>query len=237
VSREGLPEGRAIRLLLLDVGNTLAFLDVDAVADVVRTEGHPVDAAILRAAEGRAKRRYEALMASGISHEEGWGLYLATLLEEAGLDPGVARAMIAPLRREHDVFNLWRSVPEGLGAALDRIRAHGVRVAIVSNSEGRLPELLERIGLAHHFERIVDSHHEGVRKPDPEIFLRALARLGASAHETIYLGDIPGVDVAGANAAGIAAVLVDPYEFYPHHPGERVTSVAAWIEGYLANVG
>lgn len=226
-----------IRVLLLDVGNTIAFLDVGAVADVVRAEGHEVDPAVLRKVEGRAKRRYEMLLAGGVSHEEGWGLYLATLLEEGGLSADDARAMIAPLRRAHDRLNLWRSVPADLSPALDRIRAAGVRVAIVSNSEGRLPELLEHTGVAHHFERIVDSHHEGVRKPDPEIFRRALERLGIRSDETIYLGDIPGVDVEGANAAGIAAVLVDPYDFYPDFRGERVPSVAAWIDRALAPSG
>lgn len=225
---------RQLRLLLLDVGNTVAFLDVGAVADVVRGEGHAIDADVLAKVEGRAKRRYEELMARGVSHEEGWGLYLVTLLEEGGLELSVARAMIAPLRRAHDDFNLWRRVPEGLGDAIDRIRERGVRVAIVSNSEGRLPELLERVGLTRHFETIVDSHHEGVRKPDPEIFRRALARLGVAAEDAIYLGDIPGVDVVGANAAGIRAVLIDPLGFYPDHEGESARSVAAWIDAYLA---
>lgn len=223
----------AIELLLLDVGNTLAFLDMHAVAAVARAEGRAVDAEVLARAEGRAKRRYEQQLAHGVSHEEGWGLYLATLLEEDGVDPAAARALIAPLRRAHDVFNLWRRVPEGLDAALDRIRARGMRVAIVSNSEGRLPELLERLGLARHFESIVDSHFEGVRKPDPEIFRRALARADVPAERAIYLGDIPGVDVVGANAAGIRAVLVDPFDFYPHHEGERVRSVVEWIDAYL----
>lgn len=223
-----------IRVLLLDVGNTVAFLDLGAIAHVVRAEGHDVDPLVLREVEGRAKRRYEALLAEGVSHEEGWGAYLATLLEEGGLDRPTARAMLAPLRREHERFNLWRRVPEGLDAALDRIRARGVRVAVVSNSEGRLPELLERVGIARHFEAIVDSHHEGVRKPDPEIFRRALARLEVRPADAVYLGDIPDVDVVGANGAGIAAVLVDPCDFYPRHPGERVRSVAEWIDRHLA---
>ncbi|AKF09823.1 HAD family hydrolase [Sandaracinus amylolyticus] len=225
-----------LRVLLLDVGNTIAFLDVHGVAEVVRDEGHHVDPARLREVEGRAKRRYEALLREGVSHEEGWGLYLVTLLEEGGLDPALARAMIAPLRRSHDRLNLWRSVPADLPPALDRIRAAGVRLAIVSNSEGRLPELLAHVGLAQCFETIVDSHHEGVRKPDPEIFRRALSRLGIAPHETVYLGDIPGVDVAGANAAGIDAVLVDPYGFYDDFAGARVPSVASWIDAYLRGV-
>ncbi len=232
-----------LRALLLDAGNTLVFLDHAAVADIVTshgaraTDGRSVDAAVLRRVEGAAKRKYEALMSAGYSHEDGWGLYLVALLVEAGLQEQLAKTMIAPLRRAHDAFNLWRRVPEGTLDALRRARASGLRVAVVSNSEGKLPELFERVGLASVIERVIDSHDEGVRKPDPELFRRALAQLDVPAEAAIYLGDIPGVDVAGANAAGIAAVLVDPFEFYPSFEGPRARSVVEWVDAYLGAAG
>jgi HAD superfamily hydrolase (TIGR01662 family) len=228
-----IPVPSRLEAILLDAGNTLVFLDHLAVADVVSSHGIVVDGRVLRRVEGEAKRHYEALMARGVSHEDGWGLYLRALLEAAGLTTIDAASMIAPLRRAHDAFNLWRRVPDGLIGSLARARAAGLRVGVVSNSEGKLPELFERVGLAPHVELVVDSHHEGVRKPDPELFLRALARLGIAAERSVYLGDIPGVDVVGANAAGVAAVLVDPLDFYPDHLGPRVASAAAWIDGVL----
>jgi HAD superfamily hydrolase (TIGR01662 family) len=221
-------------VLLLDAGNTIVFLAHEAVADVVTSHGHAVDARVLVREEGSAKRRYEQLMASGVSHEDAWGLYLRTLLEAGGLAADDARTMIAPLRRAHDVFNLWRRVPPGTADALGRARAAGLRVAVVSNSEGKLPELFERVGLGPYIELVVDSHHEGVRKPDPELFRRALVRLDVSAERCVYLGDIPGVDVVGANAAGIDAVLVDPLDFYPGYDGApRVRSVVEHVEKLL----
>jgi HAD superfamily hydrolase (TIGR01662 family) len=232
---------KALRALLLDAGNTLVFLDHAAVADVVTShgaltrDGQRIDARVLRKAEGAAKRKYEALMSAGYSHEDGWGLYLTSLLVEAGAEESVAKTLIAPLRRAHDAFNLWRRVPDGTIEALARARASGLRVAVVSNSEGKLPELFRRVGLGDAIELVVDSHDEGVRKPDPEIFRRALAKLAVGADEAVYLGDIPGVDVGGANAAGVAAVLVDPLEFYPSFEGPRVASVVAWVDGHLAS--
>ena len=225
-----IPVPSRLQGLLLDAGNTLVFLDHLAVADVVSSHGVPVDGRLLARVEGAAKRHYEALMARGVSHQDGWGLYLRALLEAAGLSSIDAASMIVPLRRAHDAFNLWRRVPDGLIDALGRARAAGLRVAVVSNSEGKLPELFERVGLAPHIELVVDSHHEGVRKPDPELFHRALGRLGVAAERSVYLGDIPGVDVVGANAAGIAAVLVDPLGFYPDHAGLRVETAAGWID-------
>lgn len=221
-------------LVLLDAGNTVIFLDHEAVADIVTSHGVTVDARVLERVEGVAKRRYEALLRAGASHEDAWGLHLRALLEEAGVPEGSAREMIAPLRRAHDVFNLWRRVPAEFPAALARLRANDFRVAIVSNSEGKLPDIFARVGLGDAFEAIVDSHFEGVRKPDPEIFRRALARLGVSADRAVYLGDIPGIDVDGAHAAGMRAVLVDALGFYPDHASSpRVASVAEWVDRYV----
>lgn len=220
-----------LELVLLDAGNTVIFLDHEAVADIVTSHGVACDARVLVRVEGVAKRRYEALLAAGASHEDGWGLYLRALLEEAGLPAPEAKEMVVPLRRAHDAFNLWRRVPADLPPALARLRALGLRVAIVSNSEGKLPDVFARVGLGDAFEAIVDSHFEGVRKPDPEIFRRALARLGVAADRAVYLGDIPGVDVVGAHAAGMRAVLVDALGFYPEHASSpRVASVAEWVD-------
>lgn len=222
-----------IRAVFLDAGNTIVFLDHQAVADVVSAHGHPIDGRALREVEGSAKRRYEALMREGVSHEDGWGLYLVTLLAAAGIGETHARQMIAPLRRAHDTFNLWRRVPEGVHAALARLLGAGIHVSVISNSEGALPALFEKVGLAPFIAHVIDSHHEGVRKPDPELFRRALARTGQSAETSIYLGDIPGVDVVGANAAGMRAVLVDPLGFYPDFEGDRVSGVVAFVDRML----
>lgn len=222
---------RELEALLLDAGNTVVFLDMDAVAAVARAHGVEVHAARLLAVEGAAKRRYEALLAAGAPHETGWRLYLTTLLSGAGGAHDVASSLVGPLRAAHDELNLWRRVPPDLPAALDRARAMGLRLAIVSNSEGKLPELFAHVGLGDAFELVVDSAHEGVRKPDPEIFRRALSRLGLEAPRALYAGDIPSVDVDGARAAGLRAALIDPFDFYPEHASSpRFRSVAELVD-------
>ncbi|MBX3275951.1 MAG: HAD family hydrolase [Sandaracinaceae bacterium] len=216
--------------LLLDAGNTVVFLDVDAVAGVARAQGVEVSARALAAVEGAAKRRYEGALGAGGSHEDGWGLYLATLLAEAGVEPQIARALLGPLRAAHDELNLWRRVPDDLFGALEAARAMGLRVGIVSNSEGRLPELFAAVGLGDAFDVIVDSAIEGVHKPDPEIFRRALARLGVAPARALYAGDLPAVDVDGALGAGLHAALIDPLGFYPDHArSPRHASVAELV--------
>ncbi|HJL18353.1 MAG TPA: HAD family hydrolase [Sandaracinaceae bacterium LLY-WYZ-13_1] len=217
--------------LLLDAGNTVVFLDMGAVAAVAAAEGVDVSPARLSAVEGAAKRRYEARLGAGGSHESGWRLYLETLLTEAGVDAESAPGLIAPLRAAHDELNLWRRVPDDLPRALTRARAMGIRLGVISNSEGRLDALFAHVGLGDAFEVVVDSAHEGVRKPDPAIFHRAVARMGVDPGAALYAGDIPSVDVDGALGAGLRAALIDPLDFYPAHEGSpRYASVAALVE-------
>lgn len=222
---------KRLEVLLLDAGNTVVFLDMGAVAEVAADEGAPVDARRLAEVEGAAKRRYEATLARGASHEDGWRLYLTTLLVEAGVEAERASALVVPLRAAHDELNLWRRVPEELPAALERARAMGLRVGVVSNSEGRLPELFAHVGLGGAFDVIVDSANEGIRKPDPEIFLRACARMEVEPARALYAGDIPAVDIDGALGAGLRAALIDPFDFYPDHAtSARYPSVSALVQ-------
>jgi putative hydrolase of the HAD superfamily len=98
-----------------------------------------------------------------------------------------------------------------------------------------LAVLLERVGLAAHFEVVLDSQLEGVQKPDPEIFRRALERMGIAAGRALYAGDIPEIDVLGARAAGMSGVLIDAAGRYSDEQGwSRVPSVAALIDALLA---
>jgi len=60
----------------------------------------------------------------------------------------------------------------------------------VSNANGRLHHLFERLGLFDAFDYIFDSHCEGVEKPDPRYFALALARSGAKAVDTLHVGDL-----------------------------------------------
>ena len=180
-----------------------------------------------------AKRSYERALANGHDHEDGWSLLVHELLTRAGLPSLQARALLPALRRAHDEFYFWRRVPGELPRALERARAEGLRLGVISNSEGRLRSVLDRLGIGSYFEVVIDSHLEGVQKPDPEIFRRALARMQLAPQRVLYAGDIPDVDMLGASAAGIPAVLLDPSGRYAGASWPRVPSAAALIEALL----
>ena len=138
----------------------------------------------------------------------------------------VARA--APAKR-----NLWRRVDPSLRASLESVREAGFVLGVISNSEGALDVLFREVGLSGLFDEVVDSHYEGIRKPDPRIFRRACERLRVEPERTVYVGDLPAVDVLGAREAGLGAVLVDAYDLYPTYdlvPRFRTAQeVCAWF--------
>jgi putative hydrolase of the HAD superfamily len=101
----------------------------------------------------------------------------------------------------------FRPYPE-VPRALARLRAGGARLAVVSNWDVSLHDVLERTGLRPLVDTVVISAEVGAAKPDPAIFRAALERLGAVAGDALHAGDSVEHDVAGARAAGIEAVLV-----------------------------
>jgi putative hydrolase of the HAD superfamily len=144
--------------------------------------------------------------------EDGFWLGFAreVLRRVTGRDPGepFARRALERLRGRFADPAAWTVFPD-VGPALFALRDAGHRLAVVSNWDSRLPALLDRLGLAASFDEIVVSALERVEKPDPRIFFRALERLGASPGEALHAGNSRELDVAGARAAGIAAVLID----------------------------
>jgi len=101
----------------------------------------------------------------------------------------------------------FRAYPEVPGV-LARLRAGGARLAVVSNWDVSLHDVLERTGLRALVDAVVISAELGVAKPDPAIFRAALDRLGVGPDGALHVGDSLEDDVAGARAAGLEAVLV-----------------------------
>lgn len=109
-------------------------------------------------------------------------------------------ALLASLR-----FEAYPEVP----GVLEELGRMGVARVVVSNWDVSLHAVLAQTGLAALLDGAVISAQEGVAKPDPEIFARALAVAGVRAEEAVHVGDTAEVDIAGALAAGVRAVHVE----------------------------
>lgn len=101
----------------------------------------------------------------------------------------------------------WEVYPE-VRPALAALAADGLRLAVVSNWDHRLPSLLDELGLAAYFEAVVYSAAVGVEKPHPGIFVRALSVLGVAAPWSLHVGDRRVEDVEGAAAVGMRSLLL-----------------------------
>jgi len=118
----------------------------------------------------------------------------------SAVPPGaLTEALLASLR--FDAF-------DDVAPALVHWRKHGVRLVVVSNWDVSLHQVLERVRLTPLLDGVVTSAEAGARKPAAAIFERGLRLARAAPTEAIHVGDSLAEDVAGARAAGIAAVLV-----------------------------
>jgi putative hydrolase of the HAD superfamily len=234
---------RDVELLCLDAGNTVVFLDHARLARLASALGFHAEERTLVRAEGEAKRALAdrtfvdvAWAARAEPGALGWGRVIATLLARAGADERALPRMLEALWGEHRRFNLWSRVPDGLRAALGRARGAGVKVAVVSNSEGRLLELLGAVGLGGAFDVVADSGLLGVEKPDPRIFAYVLEACSVNASRALHLGDTWATDVVGARAAGVRTALIDPFGHYEgSYPDVlRVPDVEAVVDAILA---
>ncbi len=109
-------------------------------------------------------------------------------------------------RREHRGN---RALVDGARELLDAL--HGkARLGLISNNAvAEQFAKLRELDIARYFEAIVISEDVGVAKPDAKIFALALERLGASARQTVMVGDSLHADVQGARNAGIGAVWLN----------------------------
>jgi putative hydrolase of the HAD superfamily len=215
----------AVDTLFLDVGNTLISIDFGWVAAELAQRGHACGAAALLRAEAASRPAYShRLFVEGLP--PGTDLFREYLRSIFSGVPGIAALpgdgfdallteMRSVLRPDGKASTLWRLVMPGVDDALARLARRGLRLVVVSNSDGTVAKSLEAAGLLQHMTTVIDSALVGFEKPDPRIFLAALERTGSDPARTVHIGDLYHADVLGARGAGIAPLLLDPFGDWP----------------------
>ncbi|MGE3167223.1 MAG: HAD family hydrolase [Planctomycetota bacterium] len=210
---------REIDTVFLDVGNTLITMDLPRVAGELARHGLRCSASELMRAEAAARPAVSARVAAGSSTEtvdlfafylRQALLHLPTSVDAAALDR-VAIDLATRLRPPGGSDRLWNTVIPGIPEALGALAALGLRMVVVSNSDGTVERSLTRLGLRPFFAAVVDSGTLGLEKPDPRIFEAALRLASADPARTLHFGDLYHVDVVGARRANLHAALVDPF--------------------------
>ena len=223
----------SIDTVFLDAGGVLCHPSWTRVADALVRHGAVVSAAALAAAEQKATRDIDDAHTIGTTDDRkrGW-LYFNLVLKHAGVEQNTGTDdALAELREYHRVDNLWEHVEPEVAPALAALKERGLRLVVVSNANGRLKHLFDRVDLTKWFDHVLDSHEWGVEKPDPRLFQLALEQSRADAARTVHVGDLYHVDVVGARKAGLReGILFDMAGLYGGVDCPRVTSLASLVE-------
>ncbi len=221
-----------LRAVLFDVGETLvhpapSFPELFSV--VVAAEGHArspeavIDAS--RAVFHRfseAARDVELWTTSPERSARFWKSVYERMLGELDIpDDGHLADVLYATFTDPANYELFDDVEP----ALDELEAAGLVLAIVSNFEAWLEDLLGRLGVRDRFGVRVISGREGVEKPDLRIFELALERLSIEATDAMYVGDNPEFDVVPAATLGMTPVLIDRRGRYPDAEGTRIADL------------
>ncbi|TMU87506.1 HAD family hydrolase [Bacillus sp. BHET2] len=87
---------------------------------------------------------------------------------------------------------------------LDELKSANIKLGMITNGFGRFQmDNIIALEIKAYFDEILISEWEGIKKPDPELFQRALERLNLESSECIFIGDHPQYDVSGAQQVGM----------------------------------
>ena len=120
------------------------------------------------------------------------------------------------------------TITPGAAEILRRLSYEGYKLGITSNASYSLSvrRMLEQHGVLHWFQAVLISADVEVRKPDAKIFRMTLEALDVEPEDAIYIGDLPEIDVAGAQSVGIRSILLNKNG---QDPVSRERFPADWI--------
>jgi putative hydrolase of the HAD superfamily len=204
------------RAVFLDAGGVLVLPSRDLVRVALAELGVACDASAVAPAHYRVVRKLEDDSAMGRA-----GGYLPALCEELGVPPARMRDAVDVLSRlaDRDLSGeiLWSEPAPHALETIDSLGRAGIAVVIVTNSDGHAAENLRDAGICQVTSGpgaivagVIDSGVLGSAKPDPALFRAALRQAHVDRSAVVHVGDMLSTDVAGAHAAGIVPVHLDP---------------------------
>ena len=213
-----------VKVIFFDVGNTLLFPNRERIHAPLAERGFVPDGEHLRDLECRTKNRFDDMMAeNGNIDHSFWRMFYSQLLSEIGVkdeDDAIRDQLVASIQKSGN----WDQIRPGTADQLHEI-SERYRVAVISNADGKIEDVLHRCGIAHCFRSITDSGLVGYEKPRPEIFRKAMLSMNATPEESLYVGDVYSVDYLGATGAGMQAMLMDVPGAYRDKGVPRVESL------------
>ena len=226
----------ALSAILLDAGGVMIFPSLELLLPPLQAAGLQPSVADLERAHYRAMADCDD---PGREPPGGqwWLEYLRDFAAACGVPADDVKTVAEDIAGLTQGFS-WTHVGPGVGDALRGIAALDVPLGIVSNSTGEVEQALRRLDVCFAPDAgaarpacagvevgvVIDSAVVGVSKPDPAIFALALDALGlpdVARSTVVHVGDSLRYDVAGALAAGIRPIHLDPHGYCPAPDGHE----------------
>jgi putative hydrolase of the HAD superfamily len=238
-----------VNAILLDAGGVMIFPSPELLLPPLRAAGLQPTVADLERAHYRAMADCDT-PGREPPGGQWWHEYLQDFVAACGVPSADAPSVAADIVGLTDGFS-WTHVGPGVVDALRGIAALGLPLGIVSNSTGEVEQALRQLEVCYapgedagatgdvpssaggvpgtapggvEVGVVIDSAVVGVYKPDPAIFALALDALGLPAADrstVVHVGDSLRYDVAGAIAAGVRPVHLDPHGYCPAPDGHE----------------
>jgi HAD superfamily hydrolase (TIGR01509 family) len=216
-----------LRFVFFDVGNTLLFPNRERILAPLYERNIAPTQQQLRELEIEIKHKFDDIVKHGGRADESfWSMFYRRMFEVLSLNDDALRLQLVANTRKS--ANWDRPMP-GTSEALAKIREK-YKTAVISNSDGKIADVVRRAGIADGFLSITDSGIVGKEKPHPLIFETALKSVGAQPQESLYVGDVYSVDYCGATKAGMKAVLFDVPGAYRDKGVARVESLEELVQ-------
>jgi putative hydrolase of the HAD superfamily len=203
--------------VLFDLFNTLVLIDdnvfylpsLKKLHEFLVEKGVKVAFPDFKSAYFEARNRLYAVADRNLE-EPHFKLRVAQALQRLGYDLGNDDLIVSGATRAFcEEFMRFMELDENASQVLDKLRGR-YKLGVISNFAlpECVPNIFEKFGLEGVFEIVVVSGAINKRKPDPEIFERALRALGVKASRAVFVGDTAALDVEGARNVGMKSVLI-----------------------------
>ncbi len=193
-----------------DDWSSMEYDHLRGVFDYISAEIQPLDDPDAYVAEFGSRMLAAWTAARGTMHAPNLG----TVLVETSVAFGVPAEALDP-RRCLEAYN-WGAIPgtrifPEVPDTLALLRRSGIKIGIVTNAHQPMwirDVEIRQHGLYDFFPDCrVSAADVGYLKPHPVIFQTALSCLGTKPSETVFVGDDPEADIAGAKSAGLRSIL------------------------------
>lgn len=207
-----------LRLLTWDVKDTLLRMRLPVGQQYeleARSRGLQVDPSVLETSFRQAYRNHQPLfpnygLSQGMTSHQWWLDVVSQTFRLSGVhSETILQPLAEKLYQDFISDKYWEVIP-GAREALQGCGELGLKMAVISNFDRRLEDILRNCQLERHFSFVLTSEAAGCAKPNLGIFQKALAMANMAPQHSAHIGDDYANDYKAPRQAGMFSFLLQP---------------------------